>query len=135
MEPERSASNRSQRISSCDPGRRGFGVEPKGGGAECAHTLLVWDGSRIARNLEDFGWVLNLVEEHGRDGYDVMQGQPLASLASQIGGVISAEERRKIKANTHRRLLGRVERKMAPPPCRSATGPSGSGKGRARGSW
>src|SRR5262245_7359879 len=49
-------------------------------------TLLVWDGSRIARNLEDFGWVLNLLEEHEREGWDVMASQPLASLASQIGG-------------------------------------------------
>jgi hypothetical protein len=42
-----------------------------------------------------------------------MANQSLASLASQIGGVISAEERKKIKANTHRGLLGRVERKLA----------------------
>jgi len=76
-------------------------------------VLLCWDGSRIARNLEDFGWVLNLLEEHEREGYDVMASQPLASLASQIGGVMNAEERKKIRANTHRGLLGRVERKLA----------------------
>ncbi len=76
-------------------------------------TLLVWDGSRIARDMEDFGWVLNELEEHGRDGYDVMANQPLASFGSRIMGVVNAEERRKIKANTHRGLRGRVERKLA----------------------
>src|SRR5262245_20228395 len=33
-------------------------------------VLLCFDSSRLARNEEDFGWILNELEEHGRTGFE-----------------------------------------------------------------
>jgi DNA invertase Pin-like site-specific DNA recombinase len=76
-------------------------------------VLLCFDSSRLARDEEDFGWILNQLEEHGRTGFEASTGQELAAFGTRIMGVVNAEERRKIRANTHRGLLGRVERGLA----------------------
>ena len=80
------------------------------------NVLLCFDSSRLARDEEDFGWILNQLEEHGRAGYEASTGQDLSSFGTRIMGVVNAEERRKIKENTRRGLRGRVER-CAPPTC------------------
>jgi DNA invertase Pin-like site-specific DNA recombinase len=76
-------------------------------------VLVVWDTSRTARDMEDFGWVLNQLEEHGREGWVASTGQRLDSLGEQVMGVLSAEERRKIGASSHRGLEGRFDRQLA----------------------
>lgn len=76
-------------------------------------VLLCFESSRIARNQEDFGWVLNQLEEHDREGYEAMTGQPLASFGTRILGVVNEEERHKIRERTHSGLRGRMERGLA----------------------
>ena len=38
-------------------------------------ALLCFDASRLARDEEDFGWIVNQLEEHGRTGFEASTGQ------------------------------------------------------------
>lgn len=68
-------------------------------------VLLVFDDSRLARNAEDFHWVLNRLEEYGRIGVDVSRGLELSNVGSQVLSVMSAEQRRTVARHTHNRLM------------------------------
>lgn len=76
-------------------------------------VLLVFDDSRLARNTEDAGWVRNQLEEHGRTGFDVSTGLELSNVGSQVMSVMSAEQRKKIAADTKRGQRGQFERGFA----------------------
>ena len=45
-------------------------------------VLLVFDDSRLARNVEDAGWVRNQLDEHNRTGWDVSTGLELSNVGS-----------------------------------------------------
>jgi DNA invertase Pin-like site-specific DNA recombinase len=76
-------------------------------------VLLCWDFSRLARNEEDLGWVRNRLRAAKKDAHAVNTGRSIHDLGSRVEGVIAAEYLEKLKADTHRGLLGRAERGLA----------------------
>ncbi len=77
-------------------------------------VLLVWDGSRLARNESLFFSILDRVEAAEKRIVEVSTGSDLLGLGGRIGGILNAEERRKIGANTHRGCSQQFERGLAP---------------------
>ena len=77
-------------------------------------VLLCWDFSRLARNEEDLGWVRNRLKAARKIAYAVNTGRSIQDLGSRVEGVIAAEYLEKLKADTHRGLLGRAERSLFP---------------------
>lgn len=75
-------------------------------------VLLCFDWSRIARNTEDLGWLRNRLRLHKRSAYEVSTGLDIDNLGSQVLGMMGEEFLRKLAADTHRGLRGRVERRM-----------------------
>ncbi len=76
-------------------------------------TLLVWDFSRLARNVEDHGWVQNRLERAGVVAVSVSNGLELASEAGDFSAAMNARLRKMIGANTHRGQRSRYERGFA----------------------
>lgn len=76
-------------------------------------VLLVWDGSRIARDSEDLGWVRKRLRFHGRRGIEVASGMDLENVGSKVMGVLAEEYLVKLREDTRRGLQGRAERQLA----------------------
>jgi site-specific DNA recombinase len=77
-------------------------------------VLLCFDSSRLARNGEDLGWILNRLRLHRRRAVEVAKGLELDNVASKVMGVLNEEYLAKLRLDTHRGLRGRVERRLAP---------------------
>ncbi len=75
-------------------------------------VLLCWDFARLARNEEDLGWVRNRLKAAKKTAYAVNTGRSIQDLGSRVEGIIAAEYLEKLKADTHRGLLGRAERSL-----------------------
>jgi DNA invertase Pin-like site-specific DNA recombinase len=76
-------------------------------------VLLCWDSSRLARNTEDLGWIRNRLRVNRCKGIEVSTGLDLANVGSKVMGVLNEEALVKLSAETHRGLMGRVERKLS----------------------
>ncbi len=76
-------------------------------------VLLCFDFSRLARNVEDHGWLLNRLRAAKRASYEATTGLELSNLGAQVGGVMNAEYLDRLRAFTHHGLLRRAERGLA----------------------
>jgi DNA invertase Pin-like site-specific DNA recombinase len=76
-------------------------------------VLLCWDSSRLARNQEDLGWLLNRLRSARRTGYAVSTGLELLNVGARVMGVFDEEYRHKLRADVQRGLLGRFDRQLA----------------------
>jgi DNA invertase Pin-like site-specific DNA recombinase len=52
-------------------------------------ALLVWDFSRLSRDMEDSGWIKNQCKEEGTTAIDVLTVRDVFDLASQMMGASS----------------------------------------------
>jgi DNA invertase Pin-like site-specific DNA recombinase len=76
-------------------------------------VLLCFDFSRLTRNVEDHGWLLNRLRAEKRTAYEATTGLELSNLGAQVGGVMNAEYLDRLRAFTHNGLLRRAERGLA----------------------
>ena len=76
-------------------------------------VLVVWDFSRIARNIEDQGWVQNQIEQAGCSAVEASTGLEITNVGAGVMGVLNAELRRQIGTNTRRGHLSRWGRGFA----------------------
>lgn len=73
-------------------------------------VLLVFDATRLARNVEDSAHILSRLAFRGRRAISVSTGGDLGALEGKILSVIAEHDLEKISVNTHRALRGRIER-------------------------
>ena len=76
-------------------------------------ALLCFDFSRLTRNVEDHGWLLNRFRAEKRTAYEATTGLELSNLGAQVGGVMNAEYLDRLRAFTQNGLLRRAERGLA----------------------
>jgi len=85
-------------------------------------VLLAYDASRLARDEEDFGWVLNQLDEHGRTGFEASTGQELR-LAWTAGRRDAAAAAPGSPPRTRRAWGGRPEPRRSSRPSRTSPAP------------
>ncbi len=76
-------------------------------------VLLAWDSARLARNVEDLGWIRNKLSAAKKTAVFVQTGLDLFNVGSKVMGVFDEEYREKLRADTLRGLLGRAERGLS----------------------
>ncbi len=76
-------------------------------------VLLAFDFSRLARNQEDLGWIRNRLRLHRREAFEASTGLELGNIGARVMGVVNEEYLEKLRADTHRGLRGRFDRKLA----------------------
>ena len=75
-------------------------------------VLLAWDSARLARNVEDLGWIRNRLRSAKKTAVFVQTGLDLFNVGSKVMGVFDEEYREKLRADTQRGLVGRHHRKV-----------------------
>jgi DNA invertase Pin-like site-specific DNA recombinase len=76
-------------------------------------VLVCWEFSRLARDEGHLADIRGELDVHQRTAIEVKSGLGISNIASRVMGVIDAQYLDKIKADTHRGLLGRFERGLA----------------------
>lgn len=76
-------------------------------------VLLAWDSARLARNVEDLGWIRNRLSAAKKTAVFVQTGLDVFNVGSKVMGVFDEEYREKLRADTLRGLLGRAERGLS----------------------
>ena len=76
-------------------------------------VLLAWDSARLARNVEDLGWIRNRLRSAKKTAVFVQTGLDLFNVGSKVMGVFDEEYREKLRADTQRGLVGRAERGLS----------------------
>jgi DNA invertase Pin-like site-specific DNA recombinase len=76
------------------------------------NVLLCFEFSRLARDAGDMGWIRNRLRLHRRTAYEAATGLDIFNVGSKVMGVLNEEYVVKLRADTHRGLRGRVERKL-----------------------
>src|SRR5262249_37987716 len=94
-------------------------------------VLLVFDGTRIARELSIFATLVRELREAGKVAYSVSTGQPLHGPSETALAWVGAMARDKIIADTKRGLDERARRRRATgaAPYGYSTGPAADGSG------
>lgn len=72
-------------------------------------VLLCWESSRLARNQEDLGWIINRLRAKKRTGYEVSTGLELLNVGARVMGVFAEEYLHKLREDTRRGLRRRAE--------------------------
>src|SRR4030095_16032218 len=67
-------------------------------------VLLCWASSRLARNQEDLGWIVNRLRAEKRTGYEVSTGLDLLNVGARVMGVFAEEYLHKLREDTRRGL-------------------------------
>lgn len=80
-------------------------------------VLLAFDFSRLARNQEDQGWILNQLRSRRKQAFEASTGLDLENVGAGVMGVLNAEHLKKIAASTHTGLRAKFDRKLATGGC------------------
>jgi hypothetical protein len=76
-------------------------------------VLLAFDFSRLARDMEDLGWIRNRLRAARKTAIEASTGREIHDIGARVLGVLNEEYLAKLRDDTRRGLRGRVERGLS----------------------